>query len=101
VDEAFRATDCAEAKGARWIPFGVELSSAGTPKGDAIPLTSEPVHVGIISPPVGQTCSGEARNRDFGDFFTATLSQQGKLIVAISADQGSAASTHDIIIRER
>ncbi|HET6404710.1 MAG TPA: sialidase family protein [Candidatus Thermoplasmatota archaeon] len=101
ADGSFRATDCPAVAGAGWVPHARELSSNGEPRGDAIALTALPVHRGIISPPVGVTCSGGARDRNFGDFFTATVSPQGKLIVAVSADDGDPASTRDLVIRER
>ena len=101
IDTALSATDCPEATGARWIPYARPLTAAGQPDGDATALTSEPVHTGIISPPVGVTCSGGSRDRNFGDFFTATVAPSGKLIVAVSSDEGDPASTRDLIIRER
>ncbi|HUR68931.1 MAG TPA: sialidase family protein [Candidatus Thermoplasmatota archaeon] len=101
ADEAMAATDCAQAQGARWIPTAQPLDAQGAPQGEPMPLTTEPAHVGIVSPPVGQSCSGGARDRNFGDFFTAAISPPGKLVVAWSADTGTIASTRDIVVRER
>jgi len=101
VEAALSATDCPEAASARWVPYARPLTATGQPNGDAIPLTSDPVHTGIISPPVGVTCSGGARDRNFGDFFTAAVAPSGKLIVAVSTDDGDPASTRDLVIQER
>lgn len=101
VDAALAATDCAEAASVGWIPHARPLDATGAPAGDAHALTTAPVHQGVISPPVGQTCSGGSRDRNFGDFFTAAVSPAGKLVVAVSTDDGDAASTRDLVIRER
>lgn len=101
ADGSLSATDCADAGAVGWTPHARPLSSRGEPAGDAVALTAEPVHTGVISPPVGQTCSGGGRDRNFGDFFTATLSPAGKLVVAVSADEGTPESTRDLVIRER
>ena len=101
TDAALSATDCAEAANAPWIPYARPLTSEGSASGEPVAIASTAVHTGIISPPVGVTCSGGARDRNFGDFFTAAVSPQNKLVVAISSDTGDAASTKDLVIRER
>jgi hypothetical protein len=101
AEQPLAATDCAEAGRAEWVPHALALDAAGAPLGEPHLLTGDPVHRGVISPPVGQTCSGAARDRNFGDFFTAALSPAGKLVIAVSTDEGDAASTRDVIIRER
>lgn len=101
ADAELRATDCAEAANVGWTPHARPLDLDGTPREAAIPLTDAPVHTGIISPPVGVTCSGGSRDRNFGDFFTAAVAPDGKLVVAVSKDAGDASSTRDLVIRER
>lgn len=101
IDAPLSATDCAAAADAGWIPHARELTDTGAPRGEPIALTATPVHKGIISPPVGVTCSGGARDRNFGDFFTAAVSPAGKLLVAVSMDAGDAGSTRDLVIAER
>lgn len=101
TDKALRATDCGDATDAQWVPHAVPLGLDGAPRGEPSALTTTPVHVGVISPPVGQTCSGAGRDRFFGDFFTATVTPAGKLLVATSADDGTFAGTRDVVIRER
>ena len=100
VDRPLTATDCPDAAGAGWIPYAQPLTADGRAAGDAHALTRAPVHTGIISPPVGVTCSGGARDRNFGDFFTAVVSPSGKLIAAVSTDEGTPESTRNLIIRE-
>lgn len=101
VPESLRATDCPEASRVAWVPYAQPLSVEGGLQGEPVALLETPAHRGIISPPVGQTCSGAARDRLFGDFFTAAVAPSGKLVVATSADRGDEASTREVVIRER
>lgn len=101
AEPALRATDCPDAARVGWVPHARPLTATGEPAGEAHALTPTPVHTGVISPPVGQTCSGAARDRNFGDFFTAAIGPDNKLIVAVSSDRGDPATTRDLVIRER
>lgn len=100
ADAALAATDCADAAGVAWAPRAQRVDLGGAPQGAPLE-TGLVVHRGPISPPVGQTCSGAARDRSFGDFFTAAVGPDGKLVLAASVDEGTPESTRDAVLRER
>lgn len=100
ADAALAQTDSAAAQGAAWTPHALRLDLQGRPAGEPLPLAPEPVHRGVISPPVGQG-SATARDRNFGDFFTALVTPAGKLVAAYSTDEGSPETVRDVVVRER
>jgi len=99
TDGALAATDSSAAEQAVWRVSAQAIDARGKPSGAPLLVSSEPVHQGVISPPVGQT-SGGARDRNFGDFFTATVGPDSRLFVATSRDDGTAASVVDVVIAQ-
>ena len=74
------AADEPAARGAVWTPVAARLDAGAQAVTERGPVMG-PVHEGIMSKPVGQ--SGQQLDRSFGDFFTAAVDRQGKLVVAI------------------
>jgi hypothetical protein len=91
-------TDDPPAEDADWFPVAVPLNARGASPGQEIRVGDEAVHHGVISKPIG---GSRIRDRNFGDFFTATLDAKGKLLVAVSTDQGTPESTRDLVFIER
>jgi hypothetical protein len=91
-------TDEAGAEDASWYPVAVPLDARGANPGPEVRVADQPVHQGVISKPIG---GSRVRDRNFGDFFTAALDAEGKLLVAVSMDQGSPESTRDLVFVER
>ena len=90
-------TDEPAAEDAQWFPVAVPLNARGASPGAEVRLTEAPVHEGVISKPIG---GSRVRDRNFGDFFTAALDAKGKLLVAVSTDQGTPESTRDLLFVE-
>ena len=97
TDASLTLTDERAAETARWFPVAVPLDARGGRPGAELRLTDEPVHEGVISKPIG---GSRVRDRNFGDFFTAALDAKGKLLVAVSTDQGTPESTRDLLFVE-
>lgn len=97
ADRSLASTEDAAAEQARWFPVAVRLDARGASPGPEVRVTDQPVHEGVISKPVG---GNRIRDRNFGDFFTATLDGAGRLLVAVSADQGTPESTRDLLFVE-
>jgi hypothetical protein len=87
------------ADGARWTPYAVRIDERGAPVEASRALTSTPVHVGAVSPPVARG-GGAVFNRMFGDFFTAAVDARGKLVVATEADTGRDSASRTWLLRE-
>lgn len=93
------AGDDAAAASAAWTPVALRLDARGAPQGAAL-LLADAVHEGAVSPPVARG-SGAPQNRLFGDFFTASLDRDGKLVVALEKDAGLGGASHVLVVRER
>lgn len=98
TEGSLTSTEEAGAESARWIPVAVRLDARGANPGPEVRITEQPVHEGVISKPIG---GSRVRDRNFGDFFTATLDDDGRLLVAVSADQGTPESTRDLLFVEQ
>lgn len=95
------AADGADAADAAWTPRAVVVGEGATPRASPVDVTPRPVHVGVISKPVGRPGQDAPYDRSFGDFFTAAFDGDGRLFVAVSRDEGSPESTRDLVVRER
>lgn len=91
-----REPDDAASESADWRPVALRLDADGAPRGAPAPLTTDAVHHGVISPPLG---SRTHTDRTFGDFFTAALDARGTLLVVVEKDKGGPETTHDIVLR--
>lgn len=72
------SADADAAKGAEWTPVAARIDGQSVVERGPV---MGPVHVGVMSKPVGQ--SGGTFDRSFGDFFTAAVDRNGKLVVAL------------------
>lgn len=74
------AADEARAGDATWTPVAARID-VGSLAVEARGPIMGPVHEGVMSKPVGQ--GGGVFDRSFGDFFTATVDRDGRLVVAL------------------
>lgn len=95
---AVTSGDDAAAARAEWAPQGVLIDARGAPQ-RAPEALAGPLHVGAVSPPIAR--GGAAPyNRFFGDFFTAALDPNGRLLVAAEKDAGLGGASHVVVLRE-
>lgn len=95
---ALTSTEEQAAEDAAWHPVALRLDARGASPAQEVRIADQPVHEGVISKPIG---GSRVRDRNFGDFFTATLDGKGRLLVAVSQDKGTPESTRDLLFVER
>lgn len=98
TEPSLKLTDDPAVQGKGWFPIARPVGARGDAPGAEIRITEEAVHTGVISKPIG---GNRVRDRNFGDFFTATLDSKGKLLVAVSSDKGTPESTRDLLFVEK
>ena len=87
---ALQAADERAAEGALWTPMAARLDAGAQQVAERGPVMG-PVHEGVMSKPVGQ--GGGTFDRSFGDFFTAAVDRNGKLLVALVQTMGGRGDT--------
>lgn len=78
------AADGAPADRSEWRAVAARLDAGATRVVERGALLDEPVHVGVLSKPVGRPESAGPYDRTFGDFYTVAVAPEGALVAALA-----------------
>ena len=98
TDAVLQDAGAAAADGVEWRAKAVRVDDQLRVQERALVLP-DPVHVGVISKPLGRPGESGPYDRSFGDFFTVAVDAQGRAFVATVRTVGGA--SQDVIVAER